>query len=155
MTVKVIGLHEVRQNNTILRFNLTQSFPQHSTRRPRGLVHFGPSEPPVGTRKSEHLASTEVFDERRQQTALLLAAARVRLPSRLEFQGSAESSKIERRRWRRRHCLLRHLAAAAAPNAGGGGAGPSARAKLGGACIELRVLSHTNWKRLQFARCWF
>ena len=27
------------------------------------------------------------------------------------FRGSAESSTIERRRWRGRHCLLRHLAA--------------------------------------------
>ena len=61
---------------------------------------------------------------------LLLAAARARLPSRLEFQGSAESSTIERRRWRRRPCLLRHLAAAAAPNARREreSAGPSARA---------------------------
>ena len=42
-----------------------------------------------------------------------------------------------------------------APNTEGGGAGPAARANWSGACTELCILSHANWKRLQLARCWF
>ena len=47
----------------------------------------------VGLQKQERLASNDVFEEHRQWLILLLAVVRARLPSLLDLQGSAESSK--------------------------------------------------------------
>ena len=89
-------------------------------------LHFGPSEPPVGIRKQEHLASSDVFAEHRQWVVLLLLAVRARLPSRLEFQGSAESIEIE----------PASLAASplSSPSPGGGGRTQRRRTRNGTIC---------------------
>ena len=57
---------------------------------------------------------------------LLLAVARARLPSRLEPQGSAESSKIERRRWR--------PSPLTSPSPGGSGRAQRRRRRSGAIC---------------------
>ena len=104
-TASVVGLHEVRHSLTVLRLNLAQSFPKHSFERLSGLVRVclplgHPSRESVFSSVSVLLPTTSL-----QKTVSGWSCCWRRCGLGVEL------SKIERRRWRRRHCLLRHLAA--------------------------------------------
>ena len=104
-TARVVGLREVRQSHAILRLNLAQSFPQRSVKGLYGSVHVclllvHPSHESVFRSESVLLPTTSL-----QKTVSGWSCCWRRCGLGVEL------SKIERRRWRRRHCLLRHLAA--------------------------------------------
>ena len=105
MTASVVGLQEVRQSNTILRLNLAQSFPQRSVRGLHGLV-----------RVCLHLVHPSRESVFRSESVLLPPSSLKNAVSSWSccwrWRGlGVELSKVERRRWRRRHCLLHHLTA--------------------------------------------